>query len=124
MKSAAKTWYLYVIGFVSAFLIIVVPFIIYISIHNLSTFPREYLTYIYLFAAVVIFGVTFIVQDLYRARIRHKTKNWVDKLPEQNLATAWTIFYPGILCSGTLLIAGGISEILRMIWGPLLVSVA
>ena len=121
MKSALKTWYLYVIGITTGFLVVLIPFIVYICIHNLSVFPRDWLTYIYLFAAVVIFGVTFIVQDLYRARIRHKTKNWNDKLPDQNLAIAWKIFWPGILCSGILLISGAISQIMSSIWGPLLV---
>ena len=122
MKTALKTWYLYVIGLSVSFLTILISFIIYISIHNLSVFPRPYLTYIYLFAAVVSFGITFIIQDLYRARIRHKTKNWADKLPEQNLVVAWRILWPGILCSGTLLIAGALSQLLDSIFGPLLVA--
>lgn len=121
MKTALKTWYLYVIGLSVAILTILIPFIIYIAIHNLSVFARANLTYIYLFGAVVTFGICFIIQDLYRARIRHKTKNWNDKLPEQNLVVAWKIFWPGILCSSTLLLAGIISEVLRLIFGPLLV---
>ncbi len=106
MKKALKTWYLYVIGVGLAIVVACIAIIPYFVIHDSAVWPFQYISYIFFFSAVVTFGVSFIVQDLYRARIRHKTKNWADKLPDQNLAVAWRIFLPGIVCAIICIIVG------------------
>lgn len=107
MKKALKTWYLYVIG-VAAFVLVACGAIIpYLVMHDQAKYSFQQVSYVFFFAAVVIFGVLFIVQDIYRATIRHRTKNWADKLPEQNLVVAWRILLPGMVAS-VLCILGGL----------------
>ena len=106
MKKAFKTWYLYVIG-VGLFIAVACGAIIpYFAIHNPDNWPFQFISYMFFFCGVVIFGVCFIAQDLYRASIRHKTKNWSDKLPDQYLLVAWRIFLPGIVCASLCILAG------------------
>ncbi len=106
MKKAFKSWYLYVIGvglFIAVLCGVLIP---YFVIHNPDVYPFNSIKFAFYFAGVVIFGIAFVVQDLYRARIRHKTKNWSDKLPDQNLIVAWRILLPGIICAIFSIIAG------------------
>ena len=106
MKKALKTWYVYVIGVVVFILDACGAIIPYVIMHDQSKYSFQQVSYVFFFSAVVIFGLCFIAQDLYRASIRHKTKNWADKLPEQNLMVAWRIFLPGILAGVLCAIAG------------------
>ena len=106
MKKALKTWYLYVIGVVVFIAIGCAAIIPYFAIHNPDNWPFQFISYVFFFGGVVSFGLCFIAQDIYRATIRHKTKNWADKLPEQNLNIAWRILLPGMVCAVLCILAG------------------
>ena len=108
MKRAFSTWYNYLIGLGLSAIAAGVAIIPYFAT---SSWPFEYIRYTFLFSCIVIFGVGFIIQDLMRASHRHKTKNWVDKLPDQMLDKCWAVFAPAIVGSGLCLIAGLIFSI-------------
>ena len=111
MKRAFTRYYTYLIGVALATIPTCIAIISYFAISDTAVWPYEYIKYTFLFSTVVLFGIGFIIQDLYRARIRHKTKNWAEKLPEQNLDTAWSIFSPFIIASIITLILGLIFHI-------------
>lgn len=83
----------------------------YFAFNDSAIWPKSYIYNVFLFAGVVVFGLGFIVQDLYRARIRHKTKNWNNPLDEQNLNTAWAIFAPALLSGLSSILIGAICSI-------------
>lgn len=111
MKRAFTRYYTYLIGIALATIPVCVAIIPYFANSDAEKWPYENIRYVLLFSTVVLFGVGFIIQDLYRAKIRHQTKNWVEKLPEQNLDTAWSIFSPFIIASIITLIFGLIFHI-------------
>ncbi|MCQ2793216.1 MAG: hypothetical protein MJ221_02160 [Bacilli bacterium] len=102
MKKAFTRWYNYLIALLLAGVAGAIGIIPYFVNNDSSKWPIEYISYVFLFSGVVIFGVGFIIQDVYRARIRHKTKNWNNPLEQANINTAWAIFCPmfvgGLLC--------------------------
>lgn len=111
MKKAFKSWYNYLIALALLLIISCIAIIPYFAFLDDAKWPRQYISYVFLFAGVVVFGVGFIIQDLYRARIRHKTKNWNNPLEEKNLETAWAIFAPLLLAGLSSILIGGISSI-------------
>lgn len=110
MKKALTKWYLYLIGLGLGIIIScisIIPHIVATYVPNSGVdWPFQFIGYCYFFSAVICFGIGFIWQDIYRAHYRHKTKNWSDKLPDQILETAWTIFIPFIVGALIALIAG------------------
>lgn len=94
MKKSYCTWYNYL--FVLAGLVITCAacLIPYFVIRNPEIFPAKYINYSFLFAGVVLFGVGFIWQDLYRGWVRHKTNEWSEELPQDIKNKAWAIFMP------------------------------
>lgn len=106
MKKAFTRWQTYVIGLALVIIASCVGVIPYFACNDASVWPYSFIYYVLLFAGVVIFGVGFIIQDVYRARTRHKTKNWNNPLPEENLNVAWAIFAPAIIGGGTSFIIG------------------
>ncbi len=107
MKKAFKTWHVYLIALGLLGVVTIVALVPYFAINDSSFWPRQYISYVYLFSGVVIFGIGFIVQDLYRGRIRQKTKNWNNPLEENYLVVAWKIFSPAFI-SGILSILTGL----------------
>lgn len=107
MKKAFKTWYNYLIAIGLLAIISCIAIIPYFALSDASKWPANYIFYTYMFAGIVVFGVGFIIQDIYRARIRHKTKNWNNPLPDTNIETAWKIFCP-LFLSGLTSIAVGL----------------
>ena len=116
MKNAFKKWYLYLIGAGLGLIIsciAIIPHIVFLNVPNSGVeWPIQFVGYCYFFSAVVCFGVGFIWQDIYRAKTRHKTKNWNDKLPDQVLESAWTIFVPFIVGALIALIGGIIAYLM------------
>lgn len=111
MKKAFKTWYNYLIALglvVIVALIAVIPY--FVNLDD-AIWPKQFISYVFLFSGIVIFGIGFIIQDIYRARIRHKTKNWNNPLEDKNLETAWAIFCPALLGGLTSLLIGAILSI-------------
>lgn len=106
MKNAAKKWYNYLIalGIVGIlFGCAYTPF----KVSNGSDWPAKYVCYFMVFSGIVIAGVGFIVQDIYRAVIRHRINDWDNKLDESYLNKAWAIFYP-MLTGGILTFVIGV----------------
>lgn len=107
MKNAAKKWYNYLIAlFIDAILALsaTLPNIIGGDV----IWPKKYCCYFLLFAGVVVIGIGFIIQDIYRGVIRHRINDWNNNLDIKYINKAWSIFYP-------LLISGGISIIVGII---------
>ncbi len=109
MKKALKTWWLYLIGF-SLFLVVALIAIglrIGVIYWNFNlTYHPDYPSYAFLFSAVILTLVGFVWQDILRARVRHKTKNWDKKLDDETLFKVWKIFLPFLLAAILSLIAG------------------
>ena len=111
MKKAFKTWYNYIIAIGIAALITAGVIIPYFVIADSAKYKLASAAYLYIFIGIVVLGLGFIIQDLYRAGVRHKTKNWNNPLEEKDLNTAWSIFCPALLGGGTAIIAGAILSI-------------
>ena len=111
MKKAFKHWYNYLIALLIVLIIALIAIIPYFALNDSAKWPISYIYYVFLFSGVVVFGLGFIVQDIYRARIRHKTKNWNNPLEEENLNTAWAIFAPALLGGLTSILIGAICSI-------------
>ncbi len=112
MKKAFKHWYNYLIALLIVLIIALIAIIPYFALNDSAKWPISYIYYVFLFSGVVVFGLGFIVQDIYRARIRHKTKNWNNPLEEENLNTAWAIFAPALLGGLTSILIGAICSII------------
>lgn len=100
MKYALKKWWNYLLGllgYVIAGLVAILPRILLIKNVYTYKWPKEWVSYIFFFAGVVYSLVGFIIQDVYRARIRQLTNNWDYDLPDENLNKAWMIFLPFLL---------------------------
>lgn len=108
MKRAFKRWYNYVIALGLVGIVSMIAIIPYFVLADSNKWPVSFISYTYLFAGVVIFGVGFIIQDLYRARIRHVTKNWNNPLEIKNLNVAWAIFCPAFVGGLLSVIVGAI----------------
>lgn len=109
MKKAFSRWYNYIIALAIVIVIACVAVIPYFALNDAAKWPLQYIFYVFMFSGIVVFGVGFIIQDVYRAKIRHKTKNWNNPLPDTNIETAWKIFCP--------LFLGGLSSlVVGLIW--------
>ena len=111
MKKAFTTWYNYLIGIGIALVIAAGVVIPYFAIADTAKYNLAQASMLMIFIGIVVFGLGFIIQDLYRAGIRHKTKNWNNPLDEQHLNFAWAIFCPTLLGGLTAVLAGGILSI-------------
>lgn len=111
MKKAFKKWYTYLIALGLVALASAVAIIPYFALNDPNAWPRVYISFVCLFAAVVYAGGGFIAQDIYRATVRKKTNNWDFPLEDIYLEKAWTIYLPILLAGLILLISGLISFI-------------
>lgn len=116
MKKAFTRWYNYLIAIGILIAISCVAVIPYFVLNDTSKWSLNSMFNTYMFAGIVVFGVGFIIQDIYRAKIRHKTKNWNNPLPDTNIETAWKIFCP-LFLSGLISVFVGIvfSIVLKII---------
>lgn len=106
MKKAFKTWYNYLIAIGIALIVVASTLIPYFAIADTAKYTLNQASMLMIFIGIVIFGVGFIIQDLYRASVRHKTKNWNNPLDEKTLQNAWAIFCPTLLGGGTSILVG------------------
>jgi len=96
MKKAFTSWIYYVIGgalFLLASLIAIVPDIVDNFVPTMEEWKSEY---IFLFIGIIYLLVGFVWQDLFKAKIRHSTKNWDGPLSTDIVDRAWarcTAFY-------------------------------
>ena len=108
MKNAFCKWYNYLIALAGDGLVTGIALLIYNLFNDETKFPKQYIAYTFLFAGVVLVGLGFIIQDLYRGWVRHKLNQWDGPLDEKYVNKAWMIFCP-MLVSGVLsVIAGGV----------------
>lgn len=106
MKNAFAKWYNYVFALLGDGIVTLVALLIYFLFNDETKFPKQYISYTYLFSGVVLVGIGFIVQDLYRGYVRHKLNQWDGSLDDQYLDKAWSIFCP-FLVSGILSVIVG-----------------
>ncbi|MCR5333224.1 MAG: hypothetical protein K6E11_04330 [Bacilli bacterium] len=111
MKKAFTTWYNYLIALGIAAVVIGSTLIPYFAIADTAKYTLNQAAMLEIFIGIVIFGLGFIIQDLFRASVRHKTKNWNNPLDEKSLNTAWAIFCPTLLGGLSSVLAGGIISI-------------
>ncbi len=108
MKKAFLKWYNYLFALLGDGLVTGVALLIYFLINDESKFPKQYISYTFLFSGVVLIGVGFIIQDLYRGFIRHKLNQWDGPLDEEYINKAWSIFCPMLVAGVLSIIAGGV----------------
>lgn len=118
MKKGFSTWYNYLIGLAGLLIATCVALIPYFVTGGVG-WPFNYIYLVYLFSAVALFGIGFIWQDIYRATIRHKTKNWDKPLDKKVLDFAWSIFTPFILGAFYNLVVGIVFSIISVTVGPI-----
>ncbi len=106
MIKAIKTWYNYLIA-IGILAILVTGGVLPYYLAGSDKWPVAYISYFLLLAGVIVLGVGFIVQDLYKGVIRKRINDWDNKLEDKYLNVAWAIFYP-MLVSGLLSIFGGL----------------
>ena len=109
MKKAFTKWQNYLFAFLLVCLAVAVAVIPYFGLNDPNIWPRVYISYVCLFAAVVYIGGGFITQDIYRAFKRKESKNWDYPLDDKYIEMAWRIYLPFILAGAVLLISGLIS---------------
>ena len=88
MKNALLNWKNILIGTAIVVVIACVAIIPYFVISDSAVWPISYISYVFLFSGVVAFFIGFVIQDIYRARLRHKTKNWNNPLPKDKISKA------------------------------------
>ena len=108
MKNAFSKWYNYLLALFGDGLVTLIALLIYFLTNNETLFPKRYIAYVFLFAGVVLIGVGFIIQDVYRGITRHKINDWDNPLEEKYLNKAWAIFMPMFVAGILSIIAGGI----------------
>lgn len=106
MKNAFKKWFTYLIALGLCGIASAASLIPYFTINDLKSWPAAYISYSYLLSGVVIVGVGFIVQDIFRALKRKETKNWEGPLEEKHINKAWLIFGPCLLSGLTCILLG------------------
>lgn len=111
MKNALLNWKNILIGTAIVVVIACVAIIPYFAISDSAIWPISYISYVFLFSGVVVFFIGFVIQDIYRARLRHKTKNWNNPLPKDKISKAWNIFAPFFLSGITSVVIGSICSI-------------
>ena len=113
MKNAASKWYNYVIALVGLGIIAAIAIIPYFAYSDSENWPLGYIKNVFLFAGVVVFFIGFVIQDIFRARARHATKNWADKLPKETTDKAWAIFFPFFSIGILSVIAGSVMTLIE-----------
>lgn len=108
MKKSFCTWYNYLFALVGVGLVCAGSLIPYFAFNDLSKYPQRYICYGFLFGGVVLVGVGFIWQDLFRGWSRHKINDWDNKLPDEILNKAWSIFMPFLVGGIISLLCGAI----------------
>lgn len=108
MKNAFCKWYNYLYALAGDGLVTGIALLIYFLFNDETKFPKQYIAYTFLFAGVVLIGVGFIIQDLYRGYVRHKIQDWDNPLEEKYLNRAWSIFCPMLVAGVLSIIAGGV----------------
>ena len=111
MKNALLNWKNILIGTAIVVVIACVAIIPYFVISDSAVWPISYISYVFLFSGVVVFFIGFVIQDIYRARLRHKTKNWNNPLPKDKISKAWNISAPFFLSGITSVVVGSICSI-------------
>lgn len=108
MKKSFCTWYNYLFVLIGLGVTACACLIPYFIINDASSFPAKFINYSFLFAGVVLFGIGFIWQDLYRGYTRHKINDWDNELPKEIKDKAWGIFMPFLLTGVISIIVGAI----------------
>lgn len=108
MKKSYCTWYNYLFVLAGLGIVVAANLIPYFAINNPNQYPTRFICYGFLFAGVVLFGVGFIWQDLFRGWQRHKIKDWDNELPQEIKDKAWSIFMPFFTSGIISLLAGAI----------------
>lgn len=108
MKKSFCTWYNYLFVLLGLGVTACACLIPYFIINDTTSFPMTFINYSFLFAGVVLFGIGFIWQDLYRGYIRHKINDWDNELPQEFKDKAWNIFMPFLLSGIISIIVGAI----------------
>lgn len=109
MKKALRTWWLYLIGFSVFLFVAAIAIGLRIGVIYWGftlTYKPDYPSYTFLFSAIILTLIGFVWQDILRARVRHKTKNWDKKLDDETLFKAWKIFLPFLFAAILSLIMG------------------
>ena len=107
MKNAAKKWYNYLLLIAAGALPFGIGIWIYFGKNDASVWPLSYTSLTMVYGGIVLAGVGFIIQDIYRGVIRHKINDWDNPLEEKYLNTAWSIFFP-LLFGGLLSFIAGL----------------
>lgn len=110
MKKAFTTWYNYIFTIIGLGIVSTVAIVPYFGLNDSTKWPTSYISYVYLFGGVILFGVGFIWQDLYRGLIRKRINNWETNLPQEYVDKAWRIFHP-FFTSGILSVLTGIIQL-------------
>ncbi|MCQ3034769.1 MAG: hypothetical protein MJ248_00875 [Bacilli bacterium] len=101
MKYALKKWWNYLIGFagylLAATIALLPRILLYKGIEIPYKWPKEWISYTLIFVGIVFSLIGFIIQDVYRARIRHRINDWDNELPDEYLNKAWMIFLPFVV---------------------------
>lgn len=107
MKYSFSKWYNYLFALALCLIptgVGVIPFFVN---NNPKIWPINFVFYAILFGGVVLLGIGFIWQDIYRGLTRKKINDWDNKLDQKYLDKAWSIFMPFFL-SGCLCILVGL----------------
>lgn len=105
MKTAAKKWYNYAFIVLVLGIIFCAAYLPYVFTHGVE-WPAKYVRYSVFFYGVGILLIGFIIQDIYRATVRHKINDWDNKLDQKYIDKAWAIYYPLFVSGLTATIVG------------------
>lgn len=108
MKRAFKTFYNYLLALIGVGLVSLVAILPYFCLADSNMWPKNYIAYTYLFGGVVLLGVGFIWQDLFRGLQRKKLNNWDTNLPQEIVDKAWRIFAPFFMSAILSVLTGAI----------------
>lgn len=106
MKKAFTSWIYYVIGgalFLVAAGIAIIPDVVD---NYVATMEEWYAHYIFLFIGVTYLFIGFVWQDLFKARIRQRTKNWDGPLGPEVTDRAWARCAAFYIAAALSIIAG------------------
>lgn len=107
MKNSFKKWYNYIFALALSVIPVEVGIIPYFAINDAKIWPLNFVYYAILFGGVVLLGIGFVWQDVYRGLTRKKIGDWDNKLDQKYINNAWAIFMPFFL-SGCMCIAAGL----------------
>lgn len=106
MKHAFTRWYNYLFTLALCVFPTTVGLIPYFINNGNKNWPINYVAYSIIFGGVVLFGIGFIWQDIYRGLTRKKINDWDNKLDQKYLDNAWAIFMPFFLSGCICVVAG------------------